>query len=125
MKHIWIFWFLHFMFVDVLLACTGDCKACHQNLDYAHDIRHSPMLVCKTCHTDEKMAQIDMGSCGPDCFACHDIKKVQSQGLAKDHVVLNACIQCHTQLSSSPISTGEGVFQKGLKNFSEMLFLQP
>ncbi|TLD97321.1 hypothetical protein LS71_000765 [Helicobacter jaachi] len=112
---------LYVIFVGALWACTGDCKACHQNLDFQNDIRHRPMTECKTCHTDAKMAQIDMGGCGKDCFACHDIQKVQAQALAKEHYVINACIQCHSQLSTSPINTGEGVFQKSLKNFSDGL----
>ncbi len=79
------------------------------------------MLECKTCHTDAKMAQIDMGGCGEDCFACHDISKIQAPSLAKEHYVINSCIQCHTTLSNSPISTGENVFQKSLKSFSNGL----
>lgn len=79
------------------------------------------MAVCKTCHTDEKMAQIDMGGCGADCFACHDMRKIQSAKLAKDHMVLNACMQCHTQLSSSPLSSGTNVFQKSIESFSDKL----
>ncbi|MCX2716172.1 hypothetical protein OQH61_00255 [Helicobacter sp. MIT 21-1697] len=106
-------------------ACTGDCKSCHQNLDYKNDIRHRPMLECKTCHTDEKMAQIDMGSCGEDCFSCHDAKKIQSPSLAKEHRAINACIQCHTQLSTSPLNAGENVFQKSLKSFSNALAPTP
>ena len=117
MRLIWILCVLNV----VAFSCTGDCKACHQNLNYVQDIRHSPMTMCKNCHTDEKMVQIDMGGCGADCFACHDIKKIQSPQLAKSHTMLNACMQCHIQLSSSPLSTGANVFQKGVKSFSDML----
>lgn len=109
--------------LSVMFACTGDCKMCHQNLDYKNDIRHSPMLLCKSCHTDEKMAKIDMGGCGPDCFACHDIKNIQVGAYAREHMAINACMQCHTQLSLSPINTGENVFEKGIKSFSNGLLL--
>ena len=107
-----------------VFACTGDCKTCHQKLDYTKDSRHSPMAVCKTCHTDEKMAQIDMGACGADCFACHDMKKIQAPKIAKDHTMLNACMQCHLQLSSSPFDSGINVFEKGIKSFSDKLLLK-
>lgn len=117
--------FLSFMcggfLCDMAFACTGDCKSCHATLDYKNDIRHIPMLECKTCHTEAKMAQIDMGGCGEDCFACHDISKIQAPSLAQAHQVINSCIQCHTSLSNSPISTGENVFQKSLKSFSNGL----
>lgn len=102
----------------LLYACVGDCKVCHQNLDYANDIRHSPMLECKSCHTDEKMMQIDMGSCGQDCFTCHDVRKIQAPELAQAHFAINSCIQCHTQMSLSPFDTGSNVFEKGLKTYS-------
>ncbi len=115
-----VLWAVSIIILDIW-GCTGDCKSCHQNLDYKNDIRHRPMLECKTCHTDEKMAQIDMGGCGEDCFSCHDVKKIQSPALAKEHSVIDACIQCHTQLSTSPINTGENVFQKSLKSFSNGL----
>ena len=115
-----ILFFLSFVCGE-LFACTGDCKSCHATLDYKNDIRHAPMLECKTCHTEAKMAQIDMGGCGEDCFACHDINKIKSPSLAKDHYIINSCIQCHTSLSNSPLSTGENVFQKGIKNFSNGL----
>lgn len=79
------------------------------------------MLSCKSCHTDEKLANIDMGGCGADCFACHDISKIQSQALAKDHAIINACMSCHTSLAASPLSNGENVFEKGIKSFSNGL----
>lgn len=104
-----------------LIACTGDCRSCHQNLDYKNDARHAPMLECKSCHTDEKMASIDMGGCGEDCFACHDIQKIQSPALAKEHNVINSCMGCHAGLKNSPLNTGVNVFQKGFKNFSDAL----
>ena len=121
MRQIAIIWLFCALCINIVFACTGDCKACHANLDYKNDIRHAPMLVCKSCHTEAKMAQIDMGSCGEDCFACHDMRKIQTPILAKEHIVLNSCIQCHTKLSNSPLSTGENIFQKGKKSFSNGL----
>lgn len=106
------------IFIGIVEACTGDCAQCHQNLDYQNDLRHISMLGCKECHTDAKMAQIDMGGCGKDCFACHDTNKLRAPHLASSHQMIDACIQCHTSLSQSPISTGENVFQKGIQNFS-------
>lgn len=103
--------------IGVGYACTGDCKACHQNLDYTNDMRHSPMIECKSCHTHEKMSQIDMG-CGQDCFACHDARKTQAPELARAHFAIKSCIQCHTQISQSPFDTGSNVFEKGLKSYS-------
>lgn len=102
-------------FVSVALACTGDCRACHQNLDYQNDIRHNPMLGCKTCHTDAKMSQIDMGGCGEDCFACHNSQKVLSPALSREHIAINRCITCHKQMMSAP-SLIDGI-QKNMGDF--------
>lgn len=104
-----------------IFACTGDCAMCHYKLDYKNDKRHSAMILCKNCHTDAKMAQINMGGCGKDCFECHEISKIQSPKLAKDHIVINACIQCHTQLNNSVLDTGINAFQKGIQSFSNQL----
>ena len=97
-------------------ACTGDCASCHYKLDYQKDRRHAPMLECKTCHTPEKMAAIDMGSaCGPDCFACHDAQKLQKKELEKYHGVIASCMECHKNLEQGgPQGRGKEVFKKAL-----------
>lgn len=88
------------MFLSVLLACSGDCASCHYNLNY-NDMKHNIMLNCKTCHTDEKLSKLNMQeSCGQDCFACHNIDKINNIK-NKEHVALNNCIECHTSLKNS------------------------
>ena len=103
-------------------ACTGNCKACHQGLDYQNDIRHIAMFECKQCHTDEKMAAINMGGCGQDCFTCHDAGKLRTSALAAEHQVIDSCMKCHIELNKSPFATGLGVFKKGVESFSEGIF---
>lgn len=84
----------------IAYGCTGDCASCHTQLDYKQDPRHAPMLECKSCHTEEKMASIPMGDiCGSDCFACHNAQKLQTQKLAPDHQIINTCISCHKNLA--------------------------
>lgn len=80
-------------------SCTGDCASCHSTLDYKNDSRHAPMLECKTCHTQEKMAKLKMGdTCGADCFACHKPQKLESPELKPTHKVIQSCISCHQNL---------------------------
>ena len=57
------------------------------------------MQECKSCHTDEKMAKIDMGGCGQDCFACHNAQKLMTPKLSESHKVIKQCIECHTKLT--------------------------
>lgn len=113
-------YFVIFIF-DIMLCCTGDCKSCHQNLNYTSDIRHISMLSCKECHTDEKMAKIDMGGCGADCFACHDASKLKNPALSSSHKVIDSCMSCHNSLKVSPISSGESAFSHGIKVFNDEL----
>lgn len=96
MKYIVFFLFLS----SFLFACSGDCRSCHSSLDYK-DSKHTIMLNCKTCHTDEKLARVQMqNSCGQDCFVCHSVKKINSiQNL--EHLALNECINCHSSLKNT------------------------
>lgn len=106
-------------FCAFLLACSGDCASCHANLDYTKDKRHMPMLECKTCHTDEKMAEIDMGGCGQDCFACHNAQKLLKPELSSAHQVIKECMECHQNLDvfgakklfNPPQKLKEGIFK--------------
>jgi hypothetical protein len=42
-----------------------------------------------------------MGSCGQDCFQCHDYKKVMK--LSKEHRVLKKCVACHSKLKRGSV----------------------
>jgi len=87
-----------------LSACEGDCVVCHPKLvkeDGKLDKDHAILVTCKTCHTQEEMEKIDMGSgCGQDCWDCHDIKKVTASGVPQ-HKNLQTCIDCHVTLDKS------------------------
>lgn len=122
MRAVW----LMMCFMGVIWAtCSGDCANCHFKLDYDKDTRHSPMRECKTCHTEEKMAQVDMGGgCGKDCFACHDVQKVRTPELASSHKVIERCMDCHKNLSQSlfsPTSPTQNIFEQSIKDFSPAL----
>ena len=84
-----------------LNACEGDCVVCHPKLvkeDGKLDKDHEVLVTCKTCHTQEEMEKIDMGSgCGQDCWDCHDIKKVTASNVA-EHRGLQKCIDCHVTI---------------------------
>lgn len=99
---------ISFLFLGIFsqaFACTGDCASCHYKLDYKNDTRHSPMLDCKTCHTPEKMAAINMGdTCGEDCFACHDANKLKDKKLESSHKVIQSCIECHKNLAKETLN---------------------
>jgi hypothetical protein len=87
-----------------LNACEGDCVVCHPKLvkeDGKLDKDHAILVTCKTCHTQEEMEKIDMGSgCGQDCWDCHDIKKVTASNVA-EHKGLQKCIDCHVTIDKS------------------------
>lgn len=86
-----------FALFSALIACTGDCASCHFNIDFK-DSRHSVMLNCKVCHTDEKLKDTPMGNfCGQDCFECHDIRKINAMPI-QEHLALNTCISCHKKI---------------------------
>lgn len=108
-------------------SCSGDCMSCHSGLDFKNDKRHIPMTTCKTCHTEEKMASIQMGGgCGQDCFACHDIGKIRAPHLKNSHKIIDSCISCHKGLSNSVFKNNlndpTGVLdRKNFQDFSEVL----
>ena len=85
-------------------ACEGDCVVCHPNLVKENgklDKDHAILVTCKTCHTQEEMEKIDMGSgCGQDCWDCHDIKKVTASKV-KEHNGLQTCIDCHVTIDKN------------------------
>ena len=93
-----------FVFNMMLNACEGDCVLCHPKLvqkDGKLDKDHEILVTCKTCHTQEEMEKIDMGSgCGQDCWDCHDIKKVTASKV-KEHNGLQTCIDCHVTLDKN------------------------
>lgn len=118
-------YFLSFIgfFLVSLYACTGDCASCHYSLDYKNDTRHSPMLECKTCHTDEKMKSINMGdTCGEDCFSCHNAEKLQNKSLKKSHsVIMDSCMQCHKNLAKETLEKNfmkQGIMHQNFFNKS-------
>jgi hypothetical protein len=100
-----------FIFNMSLNACEGDCVVCHPKLvqeDGKLDKDHEVLITCKTCHTQEEMEKIDMGSgCGQDCWDCHDIKKVTASNVA-EHRGLQKCIDCHITLNKNMFG-GESV----------------
>ncbi|MDO7253322.1 hypothetical protein [Helicobacter cappadocius] len=109
--------FYLFAFIQLSFACSGDCASCHYKLDYKHDSRHSPMLGCKTCHTDEKMAQLNMGdTCGQDCFACHSADKLNNPALQSSHGMIRECISCHQDIEKNSKILDKSIFLKGLDN---------
>ncbi|MDE6886987.1 MAG: hypothetical protein K2P17_08145 [Helicobacteraceae bacterium] len=90
--------FILTLFYSIILACSGDCTSCHSNVNYK-DNDHKIMLNCKTCHTDEKLARVQMqSSCGQDCFACHNIENI-NKIKNKEHLALNSCINCHNYIT--------------------------
>ena len=104
MKKILLFMVMFFIFNTATQACEGDCVVCHPNLvkeDGKLDKDHAILVTCKTCHTQEEMEKIDMGSgCGQDCWDCHDIKKVTASKV-KEHNGLQTCIDCHVTIDKS------------------------
>jgi len=93
-----------FLFNMYAQACEGDCVVCHPNLvkeDGKLDKDHAILVTCKTCHTQEEMEKIDMGSgCGQDCWDCHDIKKVTASNV-EQHRGLQECIDCHVTIDKN------------------------
>ncbi len=88
------------LLLNIALSCSGDCRSCHSSLDY-NDLKHNIMLNCKDCHTDEKLARVQMqNSCGQDCFECHSVQKINSIK-NKEHNSLNECINCHSSLKNT------------------------
>ena len=104
MKRAFILSSILFIFTTYTQACEGDCVVCHPNLVQENgklDKDHAILVTCKTCHTQEEMEKIDMGSgCGQDCWDCHDIKKVTASNV-EQHKGLQACIDCHVTIDKS------------------------
>jgi len=104
MKYIVAFFLFISIFALSAQACEGDCVVCHPNLvkeDGKLDKEHEVLVTCKTCHTQEDMEKIDMGSgCGQDCWDCHDIKKVTASKV-KEHNGLQKCIDCHVTIDKT------------------------
>jgi len=96
-------------------ACEGDCVVCHPNLvkeDGKLDKDHAILVTCKTCHTQEEMEKIDMGSgCGQDCWDCHDIKKVTASNV-EQHRGLQECIDCHVTIDKSMLGDSISEFSE-------------
>ena len=110
MKKIIVLMALVFVSYSSLQACEGDCVLCHPKLVDAQgkmDKDHEILITCKTCHTQEEMEKIDMGSgCGQDCWDCHDIKKVTASKV-KEHNGLQTCIDCHLTLDKNMFGGAE------------------
>ena len=110
MKKIIVLMVLVLASYNSLQACEGDCVLCHPKLVDAKgkmDADHEILITCKTCHTQEEMEKIDMGSgCGQDCWDCHDIKKVTASKV-KEHNGLQKCIDCHITLDKNMFGGGE------------------
>lgn len=119
-----------FLLHTILFACSGDCASCHFNVDYNDNI-HNIMLNCRVCHTDEKLAKLQMqGSCGQDCFACHSIEKIN---LVKndEHSALTNCVNCHISLKNNTLREklnnnanplfNNKIFNKNINNDSKNL----
>lgn len=115
--------FVLLSFVCACASCSGDCKSCHFGLDYKKDVRHKPMLECKSCHTTQA-TNAGVG-CGQDCFVCHSVEKIRLPELKANHKVIDKCINCHKGLSKSTPNIGkdgiQNIFQQNFKNYSEIL----
>ncbi len=107
-----------------LSACEGDCVMCHPKLvkkDGKMDKDHAILVTCKTCHTQEKMEKIDMGSgCGQDCWDCHDIKKVTASKV-KQHNNLQKCIDCHVTLDKNMFGGATGTAFSNLSTLDDLV----
>lgn len=84
--------------IQWMWACSGDCLSCHPALaeNILTDERHKPMLTCKKCHANEEAG---ISECGKDCFACHDIKKIDKT--IREHDVIESCRNCHMNMPVS------------------------
>ena len=107
-----------------LNACEGDCVMCHPKLvnkDGKMDKDHAILVTCKTCHTQEEMEKIDMGSgCGQDCWDCHDIKKVTASKV-KQHNNLQKCIDCHVTLDKNMFGGATGTAFSNLSTLDDLV----
>ena len=107
-----------------LSACEGDCVMCHPKLikkDGKMDKDHAILVTCKTCHTQEEMEKIDMGSgCGQDCWDCHDIKKVTASKV-KQHNNLQKCIDCHVTLDKNMFGGATGTAFSNLGTLDDLV----
>ena len=105
-------------------ACEGDCVMCHPKLIKENgkmDEDHAILVSCKTCHTQEDMAKIDMGSgCGQDCWDCHDIKKVTASKV-KQHNGLQKCIDCHVTLDKNMFGGATGTAFSNLSTLDDLV----
>jgi hypothetical protein len=90
--------------------------SCHPKLleNIATDTRHQPMQTCIQCHSNTSEA---MGSCGKDCFTCHDAQKIEQSQIQAHHVVAQ-CRACHLKVFL-PTSTPK---QSSTTSLQEMLF---
>ena len=86
------------MSFNLMLACSGDCLSCHPTLskNILSDSRHKPMLTCIACHKNEESG---ISECGKDCFACHDVNKIDKS--VKEHDVIKDCRNCHLKMPVS------------------------
>ena len=113
-----------FIFNMVAQACEGDCVMCHPKLvdeKGKMDKDHEVLVSCKTCHTQEDMEKIDMGSgCGQDCWDCHDIKKVTASKV-KEHNGLQKCIDCHVTLDKNMFSGATGTAFSNLSTLDDLV----
>ncbi len=75
-----------------LLACSGDCLACHPALAKSIDAPHHRVIErCIACH---KGRSTGAASCGSDCFDCHDRRKLARSALP-EHRAIVGCARCH------------------------------
>jgi hypothetical protein len=89
-------------FITFSFSCDGNCVSCHPKLvkNGTLDQHHAILDNCKTCHSKEALANVNMGaSCGKDCWECHSVKKVASISVP-EHLVLPKCIECHKKLKN-------------------------
>lgn len=103
------------LFISYLFSCSGDCLSCHPKLakNILMDERHKPMLTCIACHKNEESG---ISECGKDCFACHDVKKIDNS--VEEHQVIEGCRNCHMNLpdtlDSAPESSTDTTVQEML-----------
>lgn len=111
--------FLFIAFVNLLLACTGDCLSCHPKLiaTIEQDLRHKPMLTCINCHSANPDS---MAECGSDCFGCHPMAKIYATKIP-EHDVIQSCRDCHVGAIEKLFDTSKTFDQSKDESLKEFL----
>ncbi len=91
------FVFLVFLGLSQVFGCSGNCFACHADLEknIVSDSKHKVILECINCHKDLNVQQMSGDdACAGDCFVCHSPKKLTESQIPA-HRDINKCRECH------------------------------